>query len=370
MRIAIISPHSLSLTNGSSVLSYNIAQALSSKNLDVKLITIDTPSIISETKLNFPLYLYIERNRNTLLDPTKLYMLTLRDLKTVCNNADLIHIVGNYNPFIVSLINRRFKKPILIHVHIRVNKNVAKLFNSLSLYNLLGIKRVIATSIDIAKQIRATDVVLPPIDCHLFKHSKPPSIIDDVNMLYLGPIQRLDVLTTLKIMNILRLNYGIRSNLTIVSRFSEEKMLVPIVLRLATKYGLEKYVKVFVKTLSLQEKLELLDRSTFYVGLLIHNRKYPFVEPPISILEALSMGKPVIGYEDVGLSSLPKNSSIIVLNPREVNVEQVAGIIAEKISSLNEISRSARSLALETFSYEAISSKLASIYNELLTNLG
>jgi glycosyltransferase involved in cell wall biosynthesis len=370
MWIAIISPHSLSLTDGSSVLSYNIAQALSNKNLNVKLITIDTPSIISETKLNFPLYLYVERNRNTLLDPTKLYMLTLRDLKKVCNNADLIHIVGNYNPFIVSLISRRFKKPTLIHVHIRVNKNVAKLFNSLSLYNLLGIKRVIATSIDIARQIRATDVVLPPIDCNLFKPSKPANITEDVNMLYLGSIQRFDVLTALKIMHILRLNYGIRSSLTIVSRFSEEKMLVPIVLKLATKYGLEKHVKVFVKTLSLREKLELLDKSTFYVGLLLHNRKYPFVEPPISILEALSMGKPVIGYEDIGLNSLPKNSSIIVLNPRKVNVEQVAGIIAEKISSLNEISHSARSLALKTFSYEAISSKLASIYNELLTSLG
>jgi glycosyltransferase involved in cell wall biosynthesis len=230
---------------------------------------------------------------------------------------------------------------------------------------LLGIKRVIATSIDIAKQIRATDVVLPPIDCHLFKPSKPASIIDEVNMLYLGSIQRFDILTTLKIMNILRLNFGIRSSLTIVSRFSEEKMLIPIILRLATKYELEKHVKVFIKTLSLQEKLEFLDNSTFYVGLLIHNRRYPFVEPPISILEALSMGKPVIGYEDIGLSSLPENSSIIVLDPRKANVERVARIIAEKISSLNEISRSARSLALETFSYEAVSSKLASIYNEM-----
>jgi glycosyltransferase involved in cell wall biosynthesis len=370
MRIAIISPHSLSLTDGSSVLSYNIARALSDKNLSVQLITIETPSVISETKLNLPVYLYVERNRNTLLDPTKLYMLTVRDFKILCNKADLIHIVGNYNPFLVSLISRKFKKPTLIHVHIRVNKNVAKLFNSLSLYNFLGIKRVIATSIDIARQIRATDVVLPPIDCHLFKPGKPVNIPDDVSMLYLGSIQRFDISTTLKIMNMLRLNYGIRSSLTIVSKFYEEKTLVPIALRLASKYKLEKQVKIFIKTLSLQEKLELFDKSMFYVGLLIHSKKYPFVEPPISILEALSMGKPVIGYDDIGLSSLPKNSSIIILNSQRVDVEQVARIIAEKISSINVISHSARNLALKTFSYEAISSKLTNIYKEILTNLG
>jgi glycosyltransferase involved in cell wall biosynthesis len=367
MNIGIISPHSLTLDNGSSVLSYNTAQALNNKNVDVKLITIDVASAIDEIKPNFLLYLYDERSRNALLDPTKLYIMVMRDFEMI-SNIDIMHIIGNYNPFLVSFISHRLKKPALIHVHIRVHKFVAKVFNLLQLYRQLGINKVVATSINIAKQIKAEDIILPPIDCHTFKPKRSINTINDVSMLYLGSFQRFDILTMLKIMAILKRDFNVYSSLTMVSRFFEDKELIPKIHRLAVKFELKGQVKAFVKILSLQEKVDLLDESTFYAGLLKHNRNYPFVEPPISILEALSMGKPVIGYDNIGLNSLPNDESIIVLNSRVVNIKQAASIIANKINLLDQLSLSARKLALKYFSYETISDKLIKIYNKLLNN--
>jgi glycosyltransferase involved in cell wall biosynthesis len=368
MSIGIISPHSLSLNNGSSVLSYNISQALSNKNMDVKLITIDVSSAIDEIKPNFLLYLYDERSRNTLLDPTKLYIMAMRDFEMI-SNIDVMHIIGNYNPFLVSFISHRLKKPALIHVHIRVHRSIAKVFSLLSLYRQLRINKVVATSINIARQINADDIILPPIDCHTFKPKRSINTINDASMLYLGPFQRFDILTMLKIMVILKRNFNVYSSLTMISRFSEDKELIPKILRLAAKFNLEGQVKAFVKILSLQEKINLLNESTFYVGLLKHNKNFPFVEPPISILEALSMGKPVISYDNIGLNSLPNDKSIIVLNSGAVNIKQAARIIADKINLLDQLSLSARKLALKNFSYEVISDKLIKIYNKLLNNL-
>jgi glycosyltransferase involved in cell wall biosynthesis len=233
---------------------------------------------------------------------------------------------------------------------------------------LLRIKKVIATSINIARQINADDIILPPIDCYTFKPKRLIDTTDDVNMLYIGPFQRFDIMTMLKIMVILKQNFNICSSLTIISRFPGDKELLPKILRLAVKFNLEGQVKAFVKTLSLQEKIDILNESTFYVGLLKPNRNFPFVEPPISILEALSMGKPVIGYDNIGLNSFPNDESIVVFNSRTVNIKLAARIIADKINSLDQLSLSARKLALENFSYEVISDRLIKIYNELLNN--
>jgi glycosyltransferase involved in cell wall biosynthesis len=371
MKVGIIAPYSLYLSDGTSVLAHNISQALANRNINVKLLTIEesmAENLVPMVDIpNFSLYIYRQRYRNVFFNSMTLYLMALRN-SNVINDVDIIHVIGNYNPFLASFIANYLKKPEIIHLHIKPHKFVANVFNLLSIYRLLRIKKVIATSINIARQIHAEDIILPPIDCHTFKPKRLINTTDEVKMLYLGPFQRFDILTVLKIMIILKKNFNVRSSLTLISRFPGDKELIPKILRLAAKFNLEGHVKAFVKTLSLQEKIGALNESTVYVGLLKPNKNFPFVEPPISILEALSMGKPVIGYDNIGLNSFPNSESIVVLNSRTVNNKLAARIIADKVSSLDQLSLSARKLALENFSYEVISDRLIKIYKELLNN--
>lgn len=129
-----------------------------------------------------------------------------------------------------------------------------------------------------------------------------------------------------------------------------------------------------IKNLGIQNQCRLIghqnNMDAFYQNIDIYINTSVHEGIPMSVLEAMSYGLPVIIPKVGGLPEIIKNNIqgfLIVKRKKEIYVERLLQLTNDK-ELLKKMGRSARKKAIESFSKEFMASKYYDLYNKLMLN--
>lgn len=214
--------------------------------------------------------------------------------------------------------------------------------------------------------------VIPiPIDIHFFKPFKQKAKRQnaEINMLYMGSLcPRRFPLSVLQAVKILK-NEGLHVKLTILARQDKEynQKWADTVSCAIANLKLSKNITVGKKVLSEQEKLKHLNGADIVI--------FPFdgyvgaTDPPITMLEAMSCGKIVIGSKVGCIPELINRDSVksgLLFNNLES--AEIAGAIRSAVHPGNNssIPADARKIIESTYSLEVVGDRIINMFEDLL----
>jgi len=215
-------------------------------------------------------------------------------------------------------------------------------------------------------------VIPPPLDCEFFKpltHRQKTGLFPpdcDYRILYIGPMSpaRFPVVNVLETVKILKKN-GLNVNLLVLARGTEfDYLWVNTINKRATKMGLNKNVTACVKTLSEEEKLDYYNSADSVI--------FPWtrsfvgaVEPPLTLLEAMSCGKIVVASKVEGITQIVEHDTNGILVDIVSADKFAEGIThALTLKKTNRIQINARQTIINRFSNYEIRKRLLCLYSD------
>lgn len=297
----------------------------------------------------------------------------------------IIHLVsiGNLlSPFLYSLMSKKSKNTfILKHFFtVKVEYPIIQSFLTHTVYDFaVGSSKYVIDNLFGIPSFKK--IVIPPaVDCDLFKNVQHPNIdniigganIDkienaDLKLLYLGQLDeyRFPAKTIFKSIIQAR-SLGIDVSLAIVAR--DYDWCARALERAVKKVGLQDTVVVTAKFLSEHEKVLLYNFFDFLLHPPCIEWAHSIVEPPITVVEALCSGLPVISTP---IGSIPqfviKDLNGYITNPACENlVEVIKEISAKNDDHLKSMRKRACEIGTKLFSVENVARKLERSYQEIL----
>lgn len=290
-------------------------------------------------------------------------------------NIDLLHLFYA-NHFLFDLYGILLKKPVVAHHFGNPHFNHLK-----ALRMPKGISAYITTSFETdyfdELGIKKVYKIKPPINTTVFKKLDKSEARryfglseEDFIILYIGGLNEIkvpfDFLITIK--DLLK---G-RTKLMIMGR--GETFYAQKIQQLATKNGMEK--NMILRSESLNEKQKALIYNAADVVILPFsksirtNRHVAVIDPPITMLEAMSCGIPVIAPEALSIPDIIKDGYNGLITPPgdfKMLKERITELIVNEEMRLR-IGENARETILNEFSYEKVALKMKEVYEAVLNN--
>ncbi|RLB05258.1 MAG: hypothetical protein DRG59_09270 [Deltaproteobacteria bacterium] len=363
---------------GMRVVTRNLREALE-ENTDLEI------SVVSSLKRE-RIYLHLSKfvehliKRNIYLyelDPLlNISMLKLIKSINKRRNIDLLHLFFA-NHFLFYQYGKILKKTVIAQHFGNPHFNLLK-----SIRMPKGISAYITTSSEIGYfdelGIRNVYNIKPPINTDIFKKigklkarryfglsglSKEHFII-----LYVGGLNEikvpLDFLITVK--DLLK----DRTKLMIMGR--GETIYAQKIQQLAKKNGMEKNMILRIESLNEKQKALIYNAADVLVlpfsKSIMTNKHVAVIDPPITMLEAMSCGTPVIAPEVLSIPDIIKDGYNGFITPSgdfKMLEERISDLIVNK-DMRTKIGENARETILNEFSYEKVAFKMKEVYEEVL----
>ena len=228
------------------------------------------------------------------------------------------------------------------------------------------------TKLNILGKNKRISVIPPPVDCEFFKPLMSRQKTGffpqncDFKILYMGPISptRFPVVTMLETVKILKKN-GLNVNLLVLARGTEfDYLWANTINKMAMKMGLNENVTACVKALSEEEKLDYY----YLADIVIFPWTQSFVgavEPPLTLLEAMSCGKIVVASKVESMTQIVQHNKNGILVDTVSPDKLIEGIMhALTLRKTNRIQTNARKTIIESFSKSEARKKLLRLYSD------
>lgn len=297
----------------------------------------------------------------------------------------VIHLVttGNFSfPLLYGLISRFKNTFILKHFYtIKVEYPIIQSFMTNTVYDFaVGSSKYVIDNLFGIPSFKKM-VIPPAIDCNLFKEVQHPDIENiigesnldiiedaDLKLLYLGQLDepRFPAKVIFKSIKQAR-SLGIDISLIIVAR--DYDWWAQAIKRAVKKIGLQDAIVVTAKFLSEYEKVLLYNFSDF----LLHPPSFKWassiVDPPITVIEALCCGLPVISTPIGSIPQIIKNDlNGYILDFESENLTKVIEEISLKGQrDLEGMRKKARMTGFSFFSIEYVAKELEKVFQGLIT---
>jgi glycosyltransferase involved in cell wall biosynthesis len=230
----------------------------------------------------------------------------------------------------------------------------------------------VVTSEYLVRKIRSISgkVLIPPaVDTELFK----PSGINErksSKILYIGPLtpSRFPYFTVLRALKKLNTDYGkdVELNVGVAPwRLSREKVYLKEMTNYAAKLGLREKLKILVRGFMPKEKVDLYNCSDVIIQFYLEPLDFIPVDPPITVLEAMSCEKPVVVTKSLSLPNFINSGYNGFLLAR-VREKELAEALSEALDRKHCIGSNARNTIVKKFSIERVSSSLKKLYDNLI----
>jgi len=359
------------------VVTRNLREALQ-ENTDLE---ISVASSVKREQIYLHLSKFVERimKENVYLyelDPVlNTSMLKLINTINKRKNIDLLHLFYA-NHFLFYQYGNLLKKPVVAHQFGNPHFNRLK-----SLRMPKGIGAYISTSseTDYFDELAIKNVynINPPINTTVFKKLDKSEARryfglseKDFMILYIGGLNEikvpLDFLITIK--DLLK----DRTKLMIMGR--GETFYAQKIQQLATKNGMEK--NMILRSECLNEKQKALIYNAADVLILPFNKSIrtnkhvAVIDPPITMLEAMSCGIPVIAPEALSIPDVIKDGyNGFITHPGDFKMlkERITELIVNE-EMRRRIGENARETILNDFSYEKVALNMKEVYDKVLNN--
>ncbi len=194
----------------------------------------------------------------------------------------------------------------------------------------------------------------PPLNTDFFKPIRPKT--DEPTILYVGPLfyPRFPMTSIVKALIILNKKIDYKALFIVTLRHHSDEVWIKLFKILIEKYNLHNNVNVTSKVLSEEEKVKIYNKATV---LLYTVKPIQMAYPPISVLEAMSCGTPVIMSTEIGFQDLASKRMLIDINsPREL-----AYSIIYTLENIREFSKKSRRIIEKKYSYKAVMKYLSYI---------
>jgi glycosyltransferase involved in cell wall biosynthesis len=227
--------------------------------------------------------------------------------------------------------------------------------------------RFVAKTYGVDSDSSSVLIIPPAINTNVYKPlaaNKPEGF--DYCLLYVGPLlpDRFPP-QVIKAMKLLRSILKAKLQLKIVTapwRLAMESDYIGYIRSLAHRLGLDEYVNIISKALTMEEKLLLLNQSDAFIQIFkgIPKLIVP-VDPPITMLEAMACGGVVITTKELSIPTIIKHSFNGYLLS-DLSEEHIARTLFEALISSKEIGFNARKTIVRDFSITKVASLLSSLY--------
>ncbi len=212
-------------------------------------------------------------------------------------------------------------------------------------------------------------LVPPPINCELFKPQLQPraraierSMNMDAVILYFGDLHPLrfparKILEAIELLKKENLNVILK----VVSRYGSDHIKIN---KMAQEMNLMDNIICYTKSLRNEEKIELYSTADV---VLFPFKGFMGIDPPATLLEALSCGKIVLASKIQSMPYIIKNrvNGILIdnLTPEKLAKELKFALTSEKAKKIGE---KARQTVLHNFSKGIVTQKLLHMYEQIL----
>lgn len=247
------------------------------------------------------------------------------------------------------------------------------------LLNIIGINKVLAFSSKYIAESYGYDnrnyaIIPPAIDTNLYRPlaiSEPDGF--DYRILYIGPltVDRFPYII-LKSIYFLRGYLGGKIKLNIILadwRKLTEKYYREIVLRYVDRLGIKENVSIIYKTLDEYEKVRTINMHDTVIYILrdVPKTIVP-VDPPITPLEAMSCGKPVIVSDVMSLRSIVKHG-VNGYIAKASSWKSIAKALYQALTEGKKVGLQARETIVRLFSIDKITGILEKLYKNFIRSL-
>ena len=326
---------------------FQIAKFLKAKNIETTIFT--EKNCVSEIE-NIPI---IKLNENIIRVLSNESKSKIESIK-----PDLIYWIGNtFSGLYMS--KNKFKIPLIMHissVHL-INKELQNfslkeilsnhklwlissfypMYKIVSKLNHPNITKIISSSKTISQRLEKLGVknlkihTSPLFFESNFELENNNEIEKEFSICYAGPVDTIRgtdlVLRAVKILK----DLGKQVKLNFLLRTYEEKIDTKKIQTIAKKYKIEDCIKIESGILKPEEVREYFCKS----HLILLPTKFVWNEPPITILEAMGLGKAVITTNVCGLPEMVRNNAIVV----KPNAKEIALKIKYLIEDKEEIKK-------------------------------
>ena len=274
-----------------------------------------------------------------------------------------------------AVLKRLFSSPAIIHIYMRSVDNPTLLRTAADMYDgIMASSKTVAHHLENLCRTKP-EVIYPPVNTDIYRprtnasvRLRPPK--SETVILYMGGLKPtrfpeeivLDVMRRIvkQIANAQLLVYAPNNSLNIAR--AEE------ILKKANQLGLSRHVRVKVSDLPEQVKSEIYNAADIFIF-----PSYDMstaIEPPLTILEAMSCGLPVISNNVSSVPEIIEDSSGGTILPfSELSVAQISDTIVSLLRNsklLESMSSQARLFITETMSLATSSKKLVELYQHLM----
>lgn len=197
----------------------------------------------------------------------------------------------------------------------------------------------------------------PPINTDFFKPIRPKT--DEPTILYIGPLfyPRFPMASIVKALIILNKKIDYKALFIATLRHHGDEVWVKLFKTLIAKYNLHNNVRIISKVLSEEEKAEVYNKATV---LLYTVKPIQMAYPPISVLEAMSCGTPVIMSTEIGFRDLASKQMLIDIK----SPEELTSSIIHIAENIEEFSKTSRRIIEKKYSYKVAMKYLSYIIKE------
>jgi glycosyltransferase involved in cell wall biosynthesis len=301
------------------------------------------------------------------------FMLT----ETTLARGSLIVNITNCFRYSRLLARRVFKAPVLVHFYMKDTPSKLKALMKISDFFLATSRTVadhLSRTCDVPRE--KIGVIYPPIDTDLYKpvgkeYARNALGLprNDKIILYMGNLDhsRFPENIVFQMMK----SYATASPRTVLHIFSpksiENAKRAFQISRQATLAGLEKHVMIETRNISDAEKSLIYNAADVFLFPSTENGVV--VEPPLSVLEAMSTGLPVVSSEISSLRELiddGKNGFFASEDTKLASCDQKINLLISSAKLARRIGLSSRETILSKASIELAGGKLCNIYQNLL----
>lgn len=206
--------------------------------------------------------------------------------------------------------------------------------------------------------------VPPPIDTQIYSpHSDMKNQRPYITILYLGALNhwKFPYVQLLKALKLLNKRYDIQ--FTIVAPPSKETLnKIFRIKALALKLGLTKQIQYHIKVCKVSEKVKYIRNSDIVLLPYTDEAKKYVIDPPLTLLEAMSCGKIVVTRPLLSIRYIivDEYNGILI---RKLSSEDIFNALDKAINNIDErdIKMRARETIIKNFSMDTISSRLETI---------
>jgi glycosyltransferase involved in cell wall biosynthesis len=362
---------------GMRVVTRNLKEALQ-ENTDLEI------SVVSSVKRE-RIYLHLSKlaehiiKRNVYLyelDPIlNISMLKLIKSINKRRNIDLLHLFYANHPLFL-YYGKLHKKPVVAQHFGNPHINLLK-----SLRIPEGINTYITTSSETGYfdelGIKNVYKIKPPINTDTFKKIDKLEARryfglseDDFIILYMGGLNEMKV--PLKFITTINDLLDDRKKILLMGRGRSNH--AQKIQQLAKKNGIDKNVIIRTETLNEEQKALIYNSADvlilpFSEEIRTH-RHVAVIDPPITMLEAMSCGIPIIAPDTLSIPDIIKDGYNGFITPSgdfKMLKEKITKLIANENKRLR-IGENARETILNEFSYETVALKMKEVYEGVLNN--